>query len=134
MPGIVGFRSEQPLAKPAAIVAGSTYTYYALDSGPEKSTFCEILTFSSGTFTGDRGTVGTWTSSPTKATVKFTNSAFFYAGTFIGTYETSDALSMKINQYGGSFKIVDKSAVSNKESYGPDALVQGSDPWDVGGC
>jgi hypothetical protein len=133
-PGLVGSAAGLEHASPDAITAGTTYTYYEMDLGPSDLS-CEVLTFDSGgTFTGDQGDVGTWTSGSSKATVKFTNGKLFYSGTFAGTYEKATNHYFNVNQYGGSFKVDDKAAADNKEWYGPDALVEGSDPWKVGGC
>ena len=134
-PGMVGFQgTNHAQVAPAKIASGSQWTYYEEDEGPYGHVGCEILTFTSTTFTGSWGDTGTYKSSAKKATLTFINGAAFYSGKFTGTYETADAALESLDEYGGSFKVSDSSAPDNKQTYGPDAVVAGSDPYGVGTC
>jgi hypothetical protein len=133
--GMVGFQGvPRAQVASASITPGSTWTYYEEDNGPSPgAVICEVLTFASGTFTGDKGDAGTYTSSSKKATLDIETDPYFASGKFTGTYETADAEG-GFDEYGGSFKISDTRSQFNKETYGPDALVARSDPYQVGGC
>jgi hypothetical protein len=129
--GIVGAHVHHTVMA-GPIHSGATYTYYEVDAGPGLIP-CEVLTFGTKTFTGSFGDVGKYKSTKKSVNVTFQNSMAFYAGVFTGMFETADADLAGQNQYGGSFKLGSGSADPGK-SYGPDALVQGNDPWAAGGC
>jgi len=129
--GVAGARAgHAPDAGP--ISSGAKYTYYAEDGGPSVAQ-CEVLTFGTKTFAGDKGDQGKYKSTSSTATVTFQNGAHFYAGVFTGTYESADAKDLGTTQYAGSFKL-GKGTSDPGGSYGPTALVKGTDPWGVGGC
>jgi hypothetical protein len=131
--GVIGAQPNalRSSAEPA-VSPGNVYTYYAMDGGPSEVS-CEVLTFGTKTFSGDSGDQGTYKSTSTKETVTFENNAYFYAGVFTGTFESADMRVLNVTQYGGSFKL-GKGTYDPGGYYGPAALVQGNDPWDVGHC
>ena len=126
-----GGGDDQHAVVAGPISTGATYTYYEEDGGNGAS-LCEVLTFGKKTFTGDGGDAGKFKSTSKAVTVTFQKSGILIPGVFTGTFESADAAANGISQYGGSFKLA--SGLYAHKTYGPDALVEGNDPWGVGFC
>jgi hypothetical protein len=109
--------------KPPVVTAGSTWTYYDQSIYPLAN--CEVLSFGTGgVFTGSEGDVGKWTATATTVSISFVNSAFYYPGSFKGTYGTAR----------GNFTGILKQKMAPKYSFGPEQLAPGSDPLGTGDC
>ncbi len=111
-----------PGAHPNAVTSGSTWTYYDFINYPQTPN-CEVLTFSTKTFTGDKGDFGKYKSSAKSTSVTYENAFFFTAMTFKGTFASGQ----------GSYDGI-TTLKSNGQSFGPEELFPGNDPRSIGGC
>jgi hypothetical protein len=115
--------------KGATITTGSQWTlqYYYLFGGYQTGE-CEVLTFvSTKAWTSDKGDTGSLKLKGSKATLNDTNGDFFPIGTF----------SLKLGSSTSPPAFLGSEAVTsagNTDTYGPMVLVQGVDPYGIGGC
>jgi hypothetical protein len=101
------------------VTAGSTWTFYQMSGGFENS--CVVISpGASKKFTDDAGDTGTWKSSKTSTTFRFTNGVD--AGiAFTDAWVSGDAYWDGNNTY-------------QRHEYGPEILAEGNDPLSWGSC
>jgi hypothetical protein len=110
-----------PRSGPAGTVvtAGSTWTMYTLYSGDQQT--CLVMhPAARKVFTDDQGNAGKWTSSAKSTSFTYTsggNAGISFKDTWVSGNSYWD----------GNLKFTGN-------SYGPEVLVQGEDPWGWGRC